>query len=397
MFTSQKATREQTKSHNQRLILKTVYDQTQTSRADIARLTGLTRPTVSTAVAELIEEGLVEEVGQGQSEGGKPPVLLRVIDNSRCLIGVDLANSEFRGAVTDLRGRIRHRETLPVDDHDGQAALELVYELVDRLVVVADSPVLGIGLGSPGLMDAQRGLVRKSVNLNWTDLPLRDLLTARYNLPVYIANDSHVAALGEYTFGSHHLNNLVVVKVGRGVGAGIVLNGQLHYGDGSAAGEIGHVKVVDDGELCRCGHHGCLETVTSSRAIITRARAVAQQNPQSTLHRFAATPEAITTETVLQAFEAGDEDVQQIITEVGRYLGLAVANLVGVLNIQHILIGGRTARFGQTLLEPIRQEMCCRSMGLLAEQTSIGLSSLGEDIVIQGAAALLLSNELGLV
>jgi glucokinase-like ROK family protein len=298
--------------------------------------------------------------------------------------------------VTDLRGRILQRETLPVNDRDGQAALELVYELIDRLVVVTASPVLGIGLGSPGFMDAQRGLVRKSVNLDWTDLPLRDLLTARYNLPVYIANDSHVAALGEYTFGSHHLSNLVVLKVGRGVSAGIVLNGQLHYGDGSAAGEIGHVRVVEEGELCLCGHYGCLETVTSSRAILKRARAVAQQNPQSVLHRFAATPEAITTETVLQAFEAGDEEVRQIISEVGYYLGLAVANLVGVLNVQRILIGGRTARYGEALLEPICQEMRQRSMSLLAEQTTLGLSSLGEDIVIQGAAALLLANELGL-
>jgi predicted NBD/HSP70 family sugar kinase len=228
---------------------------------------------------------------------------------------------------------------------------------------------------------------------------LRDLLKARYNLPVYIANDSQVAALGEYTFGqnSNNTSNLVVVKVGRGIGAGIVLNGRLHYGDGSGAGEIGHISVVEKGEPCLCGHLGCLETVASSRAVVKQAKIIAQRNAHSTLHQFVTTPEAINTDTVLQAFETGDETLQQIIVEAGHYLGLAVANLIGVLNIQRILIGGSMARFGEALLEPIRQEMKQRSLAALAHETHIETTCLGPDIVILGAAALLLTHELGLV
>ena len=395
---TQKATHEQTKNHNKRLILKTIYDQVQTSRADIARMTGLTRPTVSSNVAELIEEELVEEVGQGQSEGGKPPILLRVVDDSRHLIAIDIADSEFQGAVVDLRGRVIHRECVPVNDGDGEATLQLVYELGDRLITTATKPLLGIGIGAPGLIDAQRGIVRKAVNLDWQDLPLRDWLKTRYELPVHIANDGHVAALGEYIFGQHRkVPNLVILKVGRGVIAGIVLNGRLHYGDGSGAGEIGHVRVVEGGLLCRCGHWGCLETVTNSRAIVERARSIAQADPNSTLHRFASKLEAINIEAVLQAFQAGDETLQPIVTELGCYLGIAVAHLVGVLNVQCVLICGNVARFGQPLLEPIRQEMRQRSLAMLADQTYVGLSSLGQDIVLQGAAALLLANELGLV
>src|SRR5512137_518201 len=190
----QKATREQTRVHNSRLILKTIYDREQISRADIARETRLTRTTVSDVVSELMEQGLVEEIGYGPPAGGKPPILVSVIDDSRHLIGLDLASDEFCGAVVNLRGQIRHQERLPLDGGDGQAALELVYTLIDRLVAVADRPLLGIGIGTPGLMDPVEGVVRRAVNLDWQDLPLRRLLEERYRLPVYVANDCQIAA-----------------------------------------------------------------------------------------------------------------------------------------------------------------------------------------------------------
>lgn len=392
-----KATHEQTKTHNKRLVLKTIYDHSSSSRADVARWTGLTRPTVSSTVTELMAEGLVEEVGQGQSDGGKPPILLRVIDGARHLIGIDLANSEFRGAVTDLRGQVIHRVSLPVHEQDGEAALALVYALCEQLLPAATSPVLGIGIGTPGLIHAQKGIVRKAVNLDWADLPLRDLVARRCGLPVYIANDSHVAALGEYVFGQKRKTpNLVVVKVGRGVGAGIVLHGHLYHGDDSGAGEIGHVRVVEGGVRCRCGHDGCLETVTSSQAIVKQARALAQANPQSLLWQFAPTLDAITTDVVLQAFQAGDPALPPIIAEVGHYLGIALANLVGVLNIQKIVIAGSVARFGAPLQRAIEQEMRTRTMALLAARTKVEVSTVGQDIVILGAAALLLTHEFGL-
>jgi glucokinase-like ROK family protein len=397
--TIKKATRHHTKNHNKRLILKTIYDQHQVSRADVARSTDLTRTTVSSTVTELMQEGLVEETGTGSSAGGKPPTLLRVVDGSRQLIGLDLANREFRGAVFDLRGQILHRASVPVDDQTGERALlALVYELIDQLLPLADSPLLGIGIGTPGVMDMRQGIIRKAVNLSWYDLPLRDLLAERYHLPVHIANDSQVAALAEYTFGAHQGSpNLIVLKVGRGTSAGIILNGQLYHGANSGASEIGHVRVVDGGEPCPCGNFGCLETVASSRAIIRQARTIAQADPNSLLHHFAPTLDAITTDTILQAFEAGDENLRQIIIRVGRYLGLAVANLIGALNIQQIVISGSLARFGETLLEPIKQEMQTRASALIIPENQVTLSSLGQDVVITGAAALLLSQELEVV
>ena len=249
MLTLKKATRSHTKTHNQRLILRTIYDHHQISRADIARRTGLTRTTVSNAVNILMRDGLVAENGQGSSAGGKPPILLKIVDNSRQLLGLDLANSEFQGGIFDLRGNLLHRATVPANERTGEDALGLVYNLIDQLLPLASSPLLGIGVGTPGLIDMRQGTIRTAVNLGWHNLPLRELLETRYNLPAHIANDSQTAALAEYTFGgSQAIPNLIVIKVGRGTSAGIILNGQLYHGTNVGASEIGHVRVVEGGE-----------------------------------------------------------------------------------------------------------------------------------------------------
>ncbi|MBN1148508.1 MAG: ROK family transcriptional regulator [Anaerolineales bacterium] len=393
-----KATRQQTKEHNIRLVLKTIYNRGGISRAEIARATRLTKTTVSSIVAELMQEGFVAETGVGASDGGKPPILLSVVDSARCFIGIDLANSAFRGATVNMRGDIVHRLSLPVHGRDGNAALELVYALVEKLLAESDKPIGGVGIGTPGLVDPENGVIRRAVNLNWRDLPLRRLVERRFNLPCYIANDCQAAALGEYTFAHDSTtSNLIVVKVGRGVGSGIVLNGKLYYGDGYSAGEIGHLVVVEGGDACACGNRGCLETVASTQALVRRAREIARAKPESLLHQFAATPDQINTETVLQAFNAGDEDLRRLVVEAGNYLGIAVANFIGVLNIQRIVIAGSMARFGDVLLDAIQQMMHRYSISILADETKVELSSLGQDIVIKGAASLLLANELKLV
>lgn len=394
-----KATRQQSKSHNSRLVLKTIYDQNRVSRADIARSTALSRATVSEVVTGLMEDGLVEEVGQGPSAGGKPPTQLDVVADARLLVCLDLGNSQLRGALVDLRGHICHDESLPINDRDGETVLAQVYELLDRLTALADRPLLGIGIGTPGLIDARQGVVRSAVNMDWIDVPLQDLLQERYDLPAYVVNDSHAAALAEYTFGADdHKPNLVVIKIGRGISAGIVLNGQLLYGDGSGAGEIGHAVVNGSGgDLCRCGHFGCLETIVSSRAIIRKAQAIARSRPASPLNQLAADPTQITTEIVQRALAVGDPEVEMLVREAGGYLGIALANLVSALNVQKILVAGTVAQFGETLLAPARSTMQARCLAALGADTQIQLASLGTDIVILGAAALVLSNELGIV
>ncbi|MCB0013412.1 MAG: ROK family protein, partial [Anaerolineales bacterium] len=390
-----KATQQQTKQHNQRLILRTIFGQDAISRANIARATGLTRTTVSQIVAELLEEGLVEEIGRGPSAGGKRPILLSLVADSRTLIGIDLANSVFYGGVFNLRGEILHKINLPVNESQADDAINLVYELIDQLIEASPNPIIGVGLGTPGVTDARNGVVYEAVNLGWHNLPLQALLRERYDVPIHIANDSQVAALGEYLFGSHReTTNLVVVKVGRGIGAGIVLNGELFIGERFGQGEIGHVVVAEDGPVCRCGLTGCLETVASSRAVVQRLQQYAMVQPAWPLAQLG---HPISVDDVIDIYPASDPVVDAALREAGKYLGIAVAHLVAILNVQHVVLGGRMAHFGDTLVAAIKHELGRRLLPKIAEDIEITISDLGENIVIQGGAALLLSRELGLL
>jgi N-acetylglucosamine repressor len=393
-----KAPPERARTHNTQLVLKTIYNIGQISRADIARATHLTRPTVSTVVSELMEQGLIDEVGYAPSTGGKRPVLLSVANDSRHLIALNLARESFCGAIINLRGEIQHRIDLPLGGREGDVALDLVYQVIDHLLGVASTRLLGIGIGAPGLVDAVQGVMREAVNLNWRDVPLSSLLEERYGLPVYMANDCQLAALAEYTFGSDGTNvqDLVVINIGWGVGAGIVLNGQLLHGNPLGAGEIGHVTMVEGGERCQCGNIGCLETVVSTHAIVRRAQAIAQEDPDSRLHQFASVPETITFDTVCQMFQAGDPAVLRLVHDIGRYLGMAAAVLVGVLGGCQVAIAGRVTCFGRSFLDVIQEEMARRCLPSLVHSSKIGFVSLGSDIVLLGASALLMSNELGL-
>jgi glucokinase-like ROK family protein len=385
-----KATQQHTKRHNRDLVLQTVFGRETVSRADIARITGLTRTTVSQIVSGLLAEGLVEEVGVGSSRGGKSPILLSLAKDSRHLIGLDLAQDRFCGALVNLRGEIRTTVDLPVPPRDGDAALASVYELVDALVAAASRPLVGIGVGTPGLVDARRGVVLNAVNLNWRDLPLGQLLSERYGLPAQVLNDSQAAALGEHTFGEGHPpdESLVVVNVRHGIGAGIILNGQLYHGDGGGAGEIGHVAVAaESGVPCRCGNVGCLETLASKRAVVERARALAPESGDGGLAR---NPDAITFDSLVQAFETGDPLARRVVCDAGRYMGLAVSGLVGTLNVQRIVIAGEMARFGAPLLDVIRETMARTALARLAGATRVDFEHLGHNEIILGASALIL-------
>lgn len=396
IFSPKTVTREDTKLHNSRLVFNTIYSYEQISRADIARMIGLTPTTVSTLVAELVEKGLVDEESLTSSVRGKPPTLLNVNKDAYHLICLDLSRSSFYGAVINLRGEVLTQISVPVQGRTGEEAISVIYELVDPLIAQATSPILGIGIGAPGITDPDTGLVHRAVNLGWSNLPLRDLLNQRYGLDVHIVNASQAAVLAEHIFGQHSdTPDLVVIKIGNDAGAGIILNGQLVLGNGFGAGEIGHLSVVENGELCRCGNTGCLETVVNNQSIVRRARTIAVENPGSLLNQMVDSPEDIQIGIVRQAFKAGDPTLVPIIAEVGRYLGIAAASIVGVLSPALIIFAGSITEFGQPLLDIICHEMDNRSLSKMVSQTQIEFSSLSIDIVLTGAAALLLYHELG--
>lgn len=391
-----KATHQQTRAHNSALVLRALYDFGPISRADVARLSGLTRTTVGELVGELIGDGLAREMGRGPSTGGKAPILVELVDDARHVIAVDLGEQAFRAAIVDLRGQVQRVVERPVEGLDGDRALALVYELIDELAAETRQTLLGIGVGTPGIVDSTNGTILWAVNLDWQNLPLGDLLRERYGVPAELANDSHAAALAIQLFSEPRATNLVAIKVGPGIGAGVVLGGELFHGDGFGAGEIGHTVVEEDGAECGCGRFGCLETVASSRAIVRRATEVAEEHADTLLGRRLAASGELTLDDVRAAVEAGDEPARRIVAAAGRYLGQAIAGLIGVLNVERIVLHGSVADFGDPWLSAVRDEASRRSLGLLARDTTIELAPPIGDFVVMGASALLITAELGL-
>ena len=377
-------------------------------------MSGLTRTTVGEVVGGLIDEGLAREVGRGPSTGGKAPILLELIDGARHVIGLDLGEFVFRAALVDLRGQVQRTIERPVVGLDGEWSLQVVHELIDELSGHSGATLLGIGVGTPGIVDAT-GTIRWAVNLDWQDLPLGEILRTRHGVPVEVANDSRAAALAIELFSGRRHANLVAIKVGAGVGAGVILGGELFHGDGFGAGEIGHVVVDDDGAECRCGRFGCLETVASSRAILRRATEAAHEDPESPLGRRLAlieaqaaaavagdgttngtAPAGLVLEDVRAAIEAGDEGARRIVVTAGRFVGQAVAGLIGALDVEHIVLHGSVAQLGEPWLEAVRDEARRRSLGLLSRDVEVALAAPIGDLVVMGASALLLTAELGL-
>jgi predicted NBD/HSP70 family sugar kinase len=378
----EKATHQQTRTFNQQLVLRAIYDRDDTSRAEIARLTGLTRTSVSGIVGELLRAGLVQEIGRGPSSGGKAPILLSVAPEARFLMGIDLGENVFRGAIVNLRGEIVRSAELPLDGRNGDQAVARVLQLIDALRNDDDRPLLGIGIAAPGLIDSRTGTVRWAVNLDWANLPLGPLVADRYGVPVVVMNDSQAAALAELAFHRRlRPANLLVIRVGRGIGAGVILDGDLYQGDGFGAGEIGHFVIDPAGEACRCGRQGCLETVASTRAVLQH------------LGELAGRPVSI--DEAVAAFNAGDGPTNAVVLDAGERLGQAVGALIGALNVRRIVLAGSMAAFGEPWLAVVREAAGTSALAALTEDTTLELGGI-EDIVVLGASALLMTPELGL-
>ena len=364
---SSKVLPEHARGHNRSLVLQTLYRAGQQSRADIARETGLTRVTVSDLVAELIVEGLVVEMGQREdARPGKPATLLELNALAFQIIGIDLSEyAIFRGAVLDLRGRVISRVEVPLESSRGADATAKVAALVQSLVSAATLPILGVGVGSPGIVDRE-GVVLTAPNLGWTGEPLQATLAEQFGLPVLVINDANAAALAEHSFGGAD-SDMILIKVGHGVGAGLLLDGSPFFGGRSAAGEIGHVVVgTDGGAACVCGKHGCLET-------------------------WLATPR-------LDAAIASAETSEQkntILREAGQRLGIALAPVVGALDLAEVVLSGPTELLDGPLAEAVIETLRARTMAEFHGDLTLRMTTLGEDIVMRGAAVMVLSGQLG--
>jgi predicted NBD/HSP70 family sugar kinase len=358
------------------------------SRAELSRLTGLSRTTVASVVTELQANGLIVEgpdaerapAGAGK---GRPPAQLRLNPSAGAAVGVDFGHRHLRLALADLSSTVLGERELELDvDHDATAALDAAATLLDELLEesgIDRHQLVGAGMGVPGPIDRRTGTIGSSILPGWDGVRPAHELSARIGAHVEVDNDANLGGLGEVLFGAARgLEDVVYLKVSAGIGAGLVLRGRLYRGASGRAGELGHVRARPYGAVCRCGNRGCLETVASLPAVVEALRV---------LHG----PE-LTVRGALDLVAAGAPEATRIVRDAGREVGRAVADLCDLINPQAIVVGGDLAAAGESLLEAIRGVIDRRMLPAAAPPVEVLPGALGERAEVLGALALVTGN-----
>jgi len=360
---------EHARAHNRSLVLQQLFRFGLSSRADLARVTGLTRVTVSDLVSGLESEGLVEDLGpRPGTRVGKPATLVGLRKKAFHIISIEVSDDVLvRGAVMDLAGTIHQRQDEELKGRRGSDAVEAIAQVCHELIARSDRNILGVGVGAPGVITPE-GLILEAPKMRWHELPMADLLAKRLNLPVYVENDANAAALGEHTFSDADSTGMMLLRVGTGLGAGILIDDALLLGHRFAAGEIGHVIVMDDpskGELCACGRRGCLETVFGIPALRRDTEGL------------------------------GPAETEETLAAAGERLGIALTPVVSALNLSQIRVSGPAQLLEGALLDAALRTIRERTLASVSEHLEIRMATLGDDVVLMGAAALVLSGQLG--
>ncbi len=350
----------------------------------------LSRSTVSEIVGDLLQTGLVAEVGVGPSSGGRRPIVLEFQDDACGILGVDIGATHVAVALTDLRGNIlgwREEDHQTRDDPEGTHAL--VTQLCDASLAVwgrGTRRVVGIGLAVPSPVDPRNNGLSDVVLPAWRGRNKLGELHLKYGVPVFIDNDANLGALAERWWGAgRDVEDFTYIKVATGIGAGHILRGEIYRGATGFAGEIGHVEIDPHGDPCVCGLRGCLATYVGTSALVARARALVKQNPGGIL-----SGDALTIGDIEDAALAGDAVALRVIREAAEHLGVAVAGLLNLMNPSMVILGGSLARLGDLLLEPLRDAVRSRTLVSSVAAAEIRSSELGTQTVPVGAATLVL-------
>ncbi len=351
------------------------------TQAEIARSTGLSAATVSNIVRELKDGGTVEVTPT--SAGGRRARSVSLSGDAGIVVGVDFGHTHLRVAVGNLAHQVLAEEAEPMDVDASAAegfdrAERIVQRLIERTEVRWDK-VIGVGLGVPGPIDAATGALGSTTILpGWTGINPREELQRRLGVPVHVDNDANLGALGEQVWGNGRgERDLAYIKVASGVGAGLVISGQIYRGPGGTAGEIGHITLDESGPVCRCGNRGCLETFTAARYVLPLLSS--SHGPDISMPR------------VVQLAREGDLGCRRVVADIGRHIGSGVASLCNLLNPTRVILGGDLADAGDLVLDPVRDSVARYAVPSAARQVSVVPGTLGGRAEVLGALALVLS------
>ena len=377
------------------VVLEMIWHRRELTRAEIARITGLARSTVSEIVNTLLATGLVREWGDGPSKGGRRPILLRFEDSARTILGVDMGATHVAVMLTDLRGRMLGwvEHPFPVrEDPDGTCALiaDLCGRLLDARPGSRDA-LLGLGVAVPAPVDQETPEELSPVVLPaWSGHRGLGGVAGALRVPLAVDNDANLGALAELWWGAGvGLDDFAFIKVATGVGGGHILRGEIYRGASGVAGEIGHVSIDPAGPECICGNRGCLTTFVGTAALLARVRELAVGYPESPL--AGGVPDL---EGLVEATLEGDFLARRVVREAASHLGTAIAGLLNLMNPGAVILGGSLMRVGDYLLEPLRDAVASRTLTTSVLGSHIGTSELGDRNVALGAATLVLARAL---
>ncbi len=370
---------------NRSLVLKYLRNTKQTHRAEISKALNLSKVTITTIINQLIDEGLVKELGEGESHknGGRRPHIISLNDTNNFIIGVDIGKTNTVVALGDLRGNISKilRENT-VKDPSVQNVIKHISNLLKKIIretKIDSRKISGLGISAAGIVDKNNGIIEFSPDFNWKKIKMRDLLTSKLGFPVIIDNCTRAMVLGERWFGTaKEVKNAFFVNIGYGIGSAIVINGKI-YNNHS---EFGHLYVTNKNIKCDCGKYGCLEAVASGNAIERDANKILNKKEKAW----------ITVKYVADLAKNGDEMANKIFSNSGKYIGRSIASVANLLNPEKIIIGGGVALAGRILLDPIIEEFQKQTMEVIKNNTNIEISKLGMDAGVLGAIALGLKN-----
>ncbi len=371
---------------NRSTVLNTIKTHGPIARNEVARRSGLSAATVTAITSKLIADNLIFEKAPGDSRGGRRPILLALNPTGRYVVGIKLTETEAIGALTDLEATVIVKRISQLPSRSPEQVVATLAEVVTALMAeghIRKKQLLGVGLGLAGIVDAQRGVLRQSPYFGWQDLPLRQMLQDSLKVPVYLDNDVNTLTITEKWFGAGQgVDDFLTITVGRGVGLGIVVNGQFYRGISGGAGEFGHTVIDPDGPQCDCGKRGCLETFVGYPGLVRMAaEAAAHGNLPASINNV---------DDLLSLARDGNPAAQAVLARAGEVLGRGVANLINVLNPQCILISGEGVRMGDWLFGPMRAAIARHVMPGLSNNAQIRIDPWGDDAWARGAAGLVL-------
>ncbi|MGI8316679.1 ROK family transcriptional regulator [Halobacillus mangrovi] len=384
------------KSMNRSIILNMIRKQGPISRADIAKQSRLTPPTVSNIVKELINTKFVIETTQGTSKGGRKPTLLEINVDYFYVLGIDVGTTSMKFVVTNLFGEVKDTTNLdiPPSPSNDDLLVTMKQGIHDLLANGNNDPdkYLGIGVGMHGIVDPVNGISLFAPTFQLHDIPIKEELEKEFNMIVNVENDARAMTLGEYWFGhGNDADNMVGVNVGNGIGAGLMVKGRLFHGENSLAGEIGHITIDLSGPKCPCGNYGCLQTLAAGPAIAERAIKELKSGKKSIIQDLVKGDfDKVDGRVVYEAACQNDEFSIQLLNQTGRYLGIGLTNLIHTINPKRIIIGGGVSKAGSFLMEGIEETIQTRGLTDKAKETSIVISKLGEHASAIGACVLIL-------